>query len=216
MGESLAALGAERVGLVQDRGDAALLVEGWERDLESPGTRLDRRAASCAPCDAAAMSTDASLCEQVVSKIAASTSRLGRSDLEAVLMSPAIGSIATLPTMLERLPTRDSDIAATSSSPSVLRRSQLVESLRRPLAIDVALDRSERRLRRRQSGRASTADAVDRTRDDLAKRRPSSRQHRLQVGEALLDLGFELLEVGDDLQRRRGARPRRGRPPCSG
>ena len=31
----MAALGAEGVGVVQDGGDAALLVEGWERDFKT-------------------------------------------------------------------------------------------------------------------------------------------------------------------------------------
>ena len=43
VGEGLAALGAEGVGLVQDRGDAALLVEGWESGTETSFRNLKWR-----------------------------------------------------------------------------------------------------------------------------------------------------------------------------
>ena len=49
MGEDLAALGAEGVGLVEDRGDPALLGERRKRDLELLAGRLVTDAGTLRP-----------------------------------------------------------------------------------------------------------------------------------------------------------------------
>ena len=51
-GKDLAALGAKFVGLVEDRGDPALLVERRERNLESPrsSSRFNAASLQCATC----------------------------------------------------------------------------------------------------------------------------------------------------------------------
>ena len=108
VGEDLAALGAEGVGVVEDRGDAALLGEGWEGNLERLERRRDQLRRRFAPVTRATGSSHARL-RAAVEQVRRSRSSLGSKIVKPGLIAPSTSvSIGDVPIVDASIPERRS------------------------------------------------------------------------------------------------------------